>query len=153
MVPVKSYNDFSRPLVEKRFVWLNRNLFCSGWTHFYNNEVTYERLCVVQLIVAEVSLCMVPVQSHNSSLDQWLWDVVWLHMNDFTSVCEPLHRGAPIVRWLNAGVITAVFSQHCSLTRKVRANRQVRQTWTFWRLWRCRRSSHPAGHITPQLVN
>ncbi len=44
MVPVKSY-DFSRPLVKKRVVWLNRNHFCSGWTHFYHNEVTYERLC------------------------------------------------------------------------------------------------------------
>ncbi len=27
MVPVKSYNNFSRPLVEKRVVWLNRNHF------------------------------------------------------------------------------------------------------------------------------
>ncbi len=45
MAPVKSYNDFSRPFVEKRVVRLNRNLLCSGWTHFYQNEVTYERLC------------------------------------------------------------------------------------------------------------
>ncbi len=27
MVPVKSHNDFSRHLVEKGVVWLNRNLF------------------------------------------------------------------------------------------------------------------------------
>ncbi len=24
---------------------INRNPFCSGWTHFNHNEVTYERLC------------------------------------------------------------------------------------------------------------
>ena len=44
MVPVKSYNDFSRPLVEKRVVWMNRNHFSSEWSHFYHNKVMYERL-------------------------------------------------------------------------------------------------------------
>ncbi len=45
MVPVKSYNDFSGPLVEKRVVWVSRNHSGSVWTHFYHKKVTYERLC------------------------------------------------------------------------------------------------------------
>ncbi len=49
MVPVKAYNDFSRPLVKKRVVWLNRNHFCSVWTHFYHNA--FMRSCTRGLMI------------------------------------------------------------------------------------------------------
>ncbi len=38
---VRVHPRWSRKVV----VWFHRNHFCSGWTHFYHNEVTYERFC------------------------------------------------------------------------------------------------------------
>ncbi len=45
MVPVKSYNDFSRPLVEKRVARLNSNLLRCVNLHLPQQDSVYERLC------------------------------------------------------------------------------------------------------------
>ncbi len=60
MVPVKSMD-------EKRVVWLNRNHFYSGWTHFYHNEVTYERLCD-RSVVEWTLLRSLSIQNPNAQL-------------------------------------------------------------------------------------
>ncbi len=45
VVPVKSHNNFSSPLVETEVVWLNRNRFCKVRTHFYHDASTYDWFC------------------------------------------------------------------------------------------------------------
>ncbi len=50
MVPVKSHNDFARPLVEKRVVWLNRNPFCKVRTHFYHDATTHDWWCDLRVV-------------------------------------------------------------------------------------------------------
>ncbi len=45
MVSVKPHNDFSRPLVDKRVVWFNRNHFCEMRTHSFHNASTCDRFC------------------------------------------------------------------------------------------------------------
>ncbi len=55
IVPVKSHNDFSRPLV----VWLNRNLSCQVRTNLHHDASTYDRFCdckVVEVNFQVVSL-------------------------------------------------------------------------------------------------
>ncbi len=45
MVPMKSHEDFSRLLVKKRVVLLDRIHFCKVRTHFYHNASTRRRFC------------------------------------------------------------------------------------------------------------
>ncbi len=52
--PCESHNDFTRPLVEKGVVCLNRDDFCKVRTHFYNDASTYDRCCDRR--VAEIKL-------------------------------------------------------------------------------------------------
>ncbi len=49
MDPVKSHNNFSRPLVKTGFVWLNRNQFSKVGSHFYCEPNTCR--------VVEIQLC------------------------------------------------------------------------------------------------
>ncbi len=51
MVPVKSH-DFSRPLVKKWVVWLNRNHFCRSTvrTHFYHDASAHDRFCDCRVV-------------------------------------------------------------------------------------------------------
>ncbi len=41
MVPVKSHNDFPRPLVENGVVGFHRNPICKVRTHFYHDASTH----------------------------------------------------------------------------------------------------------------
>ncbi len=50
----ETHNNFSRPVVAKRIVSLNRNHFCEVRTHFYNSANTHDRFCDRRVVQYEV---------------------------------------------------------------------------------------------------
>ncbi len=84
-----THANFMQPFLEaQRSQLLERN------STFYHSAITKPVACARIMVEMGSHLTKrVPVQSHNSFLDQRSWKViVWFHRNHFCAVWEPCHR-------------------------------------------------------------
>ncbi len=89
MVPVKSHNVFSRYLIEKGVVWLNRNPFCAVRTHFYHAS-TNDRFCERRVVEW---VCSWPMQQmKHRRRDHGAWASQWCEQIESLIRLSCLHK-------------------------------------------------------------